>query len=106
MDQNGPDDAGDPKEQGGSGVTGTAADGSAAPAGELQLGALVAVDWPGHPHNRKRGKVVGRRGEYEPGNHWYMVLMDLDRRCYLFTRAMLRQLDERDHPEGGKLWGS
>ena len=61
----------------------------------IDLGDLVVVDQKGHPYNRRTGKVIGRRGEYAPGDPWLMVLVDLERRCFLFPQSMLR-LQMRD----------
>lgn len=62
---------------------------------EIDLEDLVVVDRRGHPYNRRTGKVIGRRGEYAPGDPWLMVLVDLERRCFLFPRSMLR-LQKKD----------
>ncbi|NPV90518.1 MAG: hypothetical protein HPY50_07080 [Firmicutes bacterium] len=69
------------------------------PAGreKLDLGDLVVVDQKGHPYNCRTGKVIGRRGEYAPGDPWLMVLVDLERRCFLFPQSMLRLQNRKDN---------
>lgn len=68
---------------------------SSTPIAMMELGEMVVVEQPGHPYNRRTGKVIGRRGEYAPGDPWLMVLVDIERRCFLFPQSMLR-LQKKD----------
>lgn len=66
----------------------------------MDLGDRVVVDQPGHPHHRKTGRIVGRRGERAPGEIWYLVFIELNRRSFLFTGSMLRVIEEKkDEPD-------
>ncbi len=49
------------------------------------------VEYRGHPLNRLVGKIVGKRGDYAPGDPWCLVYVLTRMRSYLIPESMLRE---------------
>ncbi|HPN23992.1 MAG TPA: hypothetical protein PKV94_03205 [Syntrophales bacterium] len=60
----------------------------------MELGTFVVVEHRGHPLNRLVGKIVGKRGDYAPGDPWCLVFVLNRGRSYLIPESMLREKDD------------
>jgi hypothetical protein len=60
----------------------------------MELGTFVVVEHRGHPLNRLVGKIVGKRGEYAPGDLWCLVFVLNRGRSYLIPESMLREKED------------
>ena len=60
----------------------------------MELGTFVVVDNRGHPLNHLVGKIVGKRGEYAPGDLWCLVFVLQRGRSYLIPESMLREKED------------
>ncbi|HPC73753.1 MAG TPA: hypothetical protein P5551_08810 [Syntrophales bacterium] len=57
----------------------------------MELGTFVVVDHRGHPLNHLVGKIVGKRGDYAPGDPWCLVFVINRGRSYLIPESMLKE---------------
>ena len=62
---------------------------------QMELGTFVVVEHRGHPLNRLVGKIVGKRGEYMPGDLWCLVFVLNRGRSYLIPESMLRKKEDK-----------
>jgi len=61
---------------------------------QMELGTFVVVEHRGHPLNRLVGKIVGKRGEYAPGDLWCLVFVLNRGRSYLIPESMLKAKED------------
>ena len=54
----------------------------------MELGTFVVVDHRGHPLNHLVGKIVGKRGDYAPGDPWCLVFVINRGRSYLIRKFL------------------